>query len=233
MSSVNATNQWMWGLLAALVLGQAVWVHAATARKTVAFDEIDVQRINVREPDGTLRMIISNSSAAPGTFVRGREIARNDRRDAIILFLNEEGTENGGLTFSGRKVDGKVQAGGHLSFDQYEQDQVISLDQGESGGVRHATLSFSDRPDSPLPWDVMARMETAEGRAELTKMEAAGRFGVQRVRLGKTTERSSVLELKDAQGRARLVLKVAADGAATIDFLDEGGRVVRTLKPQG
>jgi hypothetical protein len=177
-------------------------------------------------------MVISNSHAAPGTFVRGREIARPDRRDAGFLFINDEGTENGGLIFGGRKVDGRIEQGGHLSFDQYEQDQVISLDQGESNGERHATLTFSDRPDTPLPWNLMARMGTPEGRAELVKMQAAGSLGVQRVRLGKTSERSSVLELKDAAGRPRLVLKVAADGAATVDFLDETGKVVRSLTPR-
>ena len=229
MKSGEWTNKWILGLMTAMVLGQVVW--AATARKTIEFDEVDVQRINVREPDGTLRLVISSSSAAPGTFVKGREIARVDRRDAGILFLNEEGTENGGLIFGGRKVDGKAQATGHLSFDQYEQDQVISIDQGESDGVRHAMLTFSDRPDSPLPWDLIARMDTPAGRAEVRRIENEGGFGVQRVRVGKTTDRSSIVELKDAKGRARLVLKVAADGAATIDFLDEGGKVVRTLTP--
>lgn len=226
-------NKWVLGILTGLVVGQIVWVNAASARKTVAFDEIDVQRINVREPDGTVRMVISNSGAAPGTFIKGKEIARPDRRIAGILFMNDEGTENGGLIFGGKKVDGKVDQVEHLSFDQYEQDQVISLDHGESNGNRHATLTFSDRPDAPLPWNLMARMDTPEGRAELEKMRAAGGFGVQRVRLGRTTERSSVLELKDARGRPRLVLKVDADGAATIDFLDEAGKVVRTVTPRG
>ena len=232
MSSGERTNKWIIGLLTILVLAQMVWVHAATARKTVAFEEIDVQRINVREPDGTLRMVISNSAAAPGTFVKGREIGRPDRRAAGILFMNDEGTENGGLIFGGRKIDGKVDQGGHLSFDQYEQDQVISLDQGESHGERHATLTFSDRPDAPLPWNLMATLDAPESRAALEKLQAEGSLGVQRLRLGKTKERSSVLELKDSAGRPRLVLKVAADGAATIDFLDEGGRVVRTLTPR-
>jgi hypothetical protein len=232
MASRDLDTKWILAALMAVFLGHVVWVDAATTRRVVAFEEVDVQRINVREPDGTLRMVISNSRAAPGTFVKGREIARPDRRDAGILFVNEEGTENGGLSFGGRKVDGKVIQNGHLSFDQYEQDQVISLDQGESDGERHATLSFSDRPDVPLPWDLMARLDTPAGQAELRKMEAAGGFGVQRVRLGKTPERSSVLELKDAKGRVRLVLKVAAEGAATIDFLDETGKVTRTITPR-
>jgi hypothetical protein len=33
------------------------------------FDEIDVHRLNVREPDGTLRMVISNHARLPGVVV--------------------------------------------------------------------------------------------------------------------------------------------------------------------
>lgn len=232
MSSGESRNIWIVGtLVAGLIIGHIVWVDAATARKTVAFDEIDVQRINVREPDGTVRMVIANSSALPGAFAKGREITRPESRGAGMVFLNDEGTENGGLVFYGRKTDGKVSNAGHLSFDQYEQDQVIVLEQEESDGKRYATLSFNDMPDAPLPFDLIPRMDTAEGRAELQKALATVGTGAERVRLGKTKDRTSVLELKDAKGRARLVLKVAADGAATIDFLDEAGKVVRTLTP--
>ena len=232
MWSGESRNIWIVGtFMAGLIIGHIVWVDAATARKTVAFDEIDVQRINVREPDGTVRMVIANSSALPGAFAKGREITRPESRGAGIVFLNDEGTENGGLVFGGRKTDGKVSNSGHLSFDQYEQDQVISLEQEESNGRRRATLSFNDMPDTPLPYDLFPRMDTPEVQAEIQKVRAAGGLGAERVRLGKTTDRSSVLELKDAKGRPRLVLKVAADGAATIDFVDEAGKVVRTLTP--
>jgi hypothetical protein len=37
------------------------------------FDEIDVQRINVYEPDGTLRTVISNKARFPGLIIRGKE----------------------------------------------------------------------------------------------------------------------------------------------------------------
>ncbi len=78
------------------------------------FESIDVQRINVVEPDGTLRMVISNKSAAPGAIIRGKEYAHPDRQSAGILFFNDEATENGGLIFGGAKgKDGKPQSYGH------------------------------------------------------------------------------------------------------------------------
>ena len=62
------------------------------------FDEITVGRINIAEPDGTKRLIISNKAQFPGAFEQGKEIARPDRASfAGMLFLDEEGNENGGL----------------------------------------------------------------------------------------------------------------------------------------
>jgi len=233
MSMGDRTNTWMLGLLmVVLVIGQAAWLHASAGRKTISFEEIDVQRINIREPDGTLRMVISNTSAAPGLMVKGKEYRHPTRSDAGIIFMNNEGTENGGLIFDGGKKNGKVYGSGHLSFDQYEQDQVISLDQGEDDGGRHATLTFNDMPDTPLPLDLIEKYQTPEAQAELKKLAESGCLGTQRVVLGKTVERNSVLELKDAKGRARLVLQVAPDGSATIEFLDEAGKVVRALTPK-
>src|SRR4030095_7417249 len=41
--------------------------------QTQSFDEINVRRINVREPDGTLRLVISNRARLPGVIERGKE----------------------------------------------------------------------------------------------------------------------------------------------------------------
>jgi hypothetical protein len=40
-----------------------------------------------------------------------------------------------------------------------------------------------------------------------------------------------VLALRDAKGRQRLVLTVDPAGNASIQFLDEAGKVVRTVTP--
>jgi len=235
MITIDRRGIWILGLLMiGLMMGQTAWVQASAARKVAAFDEIDVQRINIREPDGTLRMVISNTAAAPGVYLKGKEHPHPTRALAGVIFMNDEGTENGGLTFDGGMKNGKVHGSGHLSFDQYEQDQVISLDQGEDDGRRQATLTFNDRPDAPLPWDLLLdRSHTPEGQAAMRRLQESGGFGAQRVVIGKTEQRNSVLELKDEKGRARLVLKVAPDGAATIEFLDDAGKVVRTLTPKG
>jgi len=216
-------------LAAALLVTQVV-----ADPKVQKFDEIDVQRINLREDDGTLRMVISNTTRFPGIFFRGKEQPHPNRRTAGILFFNEEGTENGGLTFGGKTVDGKSYSSGHLSFDQFEQDQVIQFTHQEQDGKRRAALIISDRPDKPLDFAALAKYtampEGPEKEAELKRLSDT--FGVAtRVQVGKTRERDAAVALHDAKGRPRITLQVTAEGAASITFLDENGKAVRTITP--
>ena len=212
---------------------------ASDSPEKTTITELDVQRINIREPDGTLRMVISNTARTPGIYIRGVERPHpSGRRSAGMLFFNDEGTENGGLSFSGRRLpDGTAVGGGHLSFDQYEQDQVIQLTQSEGGGRRWAGMVVSDRPDAPLDFDLAQRItampEGPERTAAIQRIQAEGTFGRQRVWVGKTRDRESAVLLSDAQGRPRIRMRVAPDGASAIDFLDENGGVVRSLTPQG
>jgi hypothetical protein len=83
---------------------------ANSGSKRVRFDEIDVNRINLVEPDGTLRLVISDKTNFPGLIVKGKGYPHG-RQTAGMLFFNDEGTENGGLIFGGAKGrDGKVQS---------------------------------------------------------------------------------------------------------------------------
>ena len=76
-----------------VLCGFAEWKHQEK------FNEITVERINIVEPDGTLRMVISNKSNFPGFILKGKETPHPDRKTAGMLFFNDEGTENGGLIF--------------------------------------------------------------------------------------------------------------------------------------
>lgn len=225
------------GLLT-LVFAVVVLTGAAASREA-KFEQIDVQRINVREADGTLRLVIANNQQAPGMVFRGKESRHPNQGDrgAGMWFYNDEGTETGGLTFAGRKgPDGKTMADSHFSFDQYEQDQVVTIEQREYDGVRMAGLRVLDRPDQPIS-EMMAEIERIRAlpqpeqdkqREALMKNYAGG----PRLFLGKDDKRASLLDLKDAKGKTRLRLQVAASGEATIEFLDAQGKVQRTLTPE-
>jgi hypothetical protein len=198
-----------------------------------SFDEIDVKRLNIREDDGKLRMVISSESRFPGLIMHGKEHPHPNRKTAGILFFNEEGTENGGLSFGGKKHEnGMVTSGGHLSFDQYDQDQVVQLTHSQQGTDRWAALVVSDRPDAPLDMELYQKtMALPDGPAKQEEIKRLGELfgGKRRMFVGKDRDRNSAVVLNDAQGRARMRLQVSAEGEASIQFLDENGRVLRTV----
>ena len=192
-----------------------------------------MHQINVVEPDGTLRMTISNRAQFPGMIVKGKELPHASRNDSAgMIFFNDEGTENGGLIFGGKSEGGHVVNFGHLSFDQYEQDQVVTLEQSEGEGFRSAGLTFDDRPDGPLDFAGLSALEQEPNgpakSAKLAELEKSGAFGATRLFAGKEGG-NSLLSLKDAKGRTRLRLTVSADGGAWIEFLDDHGKAVRTI----
>ena len=204
--------------------------------KKVQFDEITVQRINVVEPDGTLRMTISDKARLPGIVIKGIEHSHpNGRGAAGMIFFNDEGTENGGLTFGGMKdKNGQVSSHGHLSFDEYEKDQVLTLDGGQDGDRQSSALTIVDNPNYSIG-DFLAVTDRVKGLpADQQKAETANFFQShgrphQRLFLGKDEDRSVALKLQDLEGRDRIVIQVAADGFPVIRFLDQNGTVISEL----
>jgi hypothetical protein len=220
-----------------LTIALAVIVLAAFAesRHKQTFDEIDVHRINLVEPDGTLRMVISDKAQFPGVIIKGKETPHPDRATAGMLFFNEEGTENGGLIFGGSKdKEGKVTSFGHLSFDQYEQDQVFSIDAGEENGKRTSELRMIDQPDHPITEEIEAAKRIGklpkDQQAEAWKqLRATTPHSESRIVLGRSDDKSVALRLKDEQGRDRLVIRLQPDGSPVVQFLDENGKVTSQL----
>lgn len=203
------------------------------------FEEIDVGRINVREPDGTLRLVISNRAQFPGAPWRGQEIPRPDRRSfAGMLFVNDEGTESGGLIQKGSVgLNGKPDAGLSLTFDRFRQDQVLQLLHAEQGGQAMTHLLINDEPSHELMdvkqrmerFDEIDRMKPPERRLAMQEMREKGLMPANRVRLGTTRDKASALSLADAQGRTRMLLIVSADGKPSIQMLDEQGKIAKTI----
>ncbi|GGY27484.1 hypothetical protein [Pseudoduganella albidiflava] len=219
-------------------------VFALTGAKTErqqTFDEITVGRINIVEPDGTKRLVISNRARFPGDFKQGKEGARPDRRSfAGMLFINEEGTENGGLIQKGSiGADGQVSSGLSLTFDRFRQDQALQLLSHDSASRQTTAVLINDVPDFKVTsMDDLTRfreearkLPEAERRPYWNKLTEEGRLGANRVWLGNTGDKGSSLQLKDARGRTRMLLLVSADGKAQIQMLDEQGKVVKSIEP--
>jgi hypothetical protein len=193
------------------------------ARQKASFGTIDVQRINLVEPDGTLRMVLSDRARFPGAIIRGKEYPF-DRHTAGLLFFNDEGTENGGLIFGGQKnEDGTVSSYGHLSFDRYDQDQELNLEHLQDGSGQSTKLAFLDQPDWPIS-DVL-RLP----REQWAHFAASHPRGTPRLMMSRTEDGSVSLGLKDKQGHTRILIKVAADGTPVIELLDPSGQIVSRL----
>src|SRR5947209_4248344 len=128
------------------------------------FGEIDVERINVVENDGRVRLVIANAARQAVTVIDGKQILPNRKRDAGLIFFNDEGDEDGGMTWSGRIENGVAHADAGLSFDQYKQDETVTLRYAQTGADRQAGLTVADRPDASL--GVAARMNDAKTDAE-------------------------------------------------------------------
>jgi hypothetical protein len=203
--------------------------------KRGTFEQIDVQRINLVEPDGTIRMVISDKAQFPGSYIKGKEIPRPDRKSTGIIFIDDEGSEIGGLTFRGSKDnDGKVHSNGHLSFDQYMQDQIFAIDAGEDAGAHYSALTISDRPDYPITeeFDVAQKIRALppdQQSSAWQKFYEAHPGYHPRIVFGRSVDKSSVLRMKDLDGHDRLVIQVTADGTPVIEFLDKDGKVIGRL----
>jgi hypothetical protein len=167
-----------------LVCAVTVVYGFSAARRSETVDQITVHRINVVEPDGTLRMVISNRNKLPGIIVRGTE-QPFARPQAGILFYNEEGSENGGLIFSGRKNEkGEVvDSGGSLSFDKYGDNQIVQLAGVDDSTDKFAGLIVSDKN--------------------------------RRIWVGREATGEAMVTLMDGKGKTRIVMQVKADGSPT------------------
>jgi len=191
----------------------AVVSMAATSQRT-RFEELSAERINIIEPNGTPRLILYNSSHTPGAILYGKDNPHPNRSPhAGMLYFNDEGTENGGS----------------LTFDQFDQDQVVSL----SGGLR-----VWDQPYTPIA-QLLERVQAARAKPEgpertraMQEMTAWARAqGIfrQRLRAQTTRDRSAMIELADTLQRPRLRMLVDSAGGARLEFLGDSGQVLRAI----
>jgi len=212
------------------------------ATQRARFSEIDVERINLVEKDGKLRMVISNRDRSPGPIGYGKPFGYPGGSRPGIIFFNDEETENGGLTFSGKTEEGKFNAVGHLSFDQYNQDQVLYLQYIDNNGQRRMGLTVADRADvSIMEWvaerDSINRLPDGPEKTEALRRLREPRNGVpifaERVYVGRTVAKAAVVNLSDRNGKPRIRMQVDSMGTASIEFLDEQGRVLSRLPDAG
>jgi hypothetical protein len=203
------------------------------------FSEIDVERINIVEPDGSLRMIIANRPRSSGPIYKGKPFGYPGGTRPGIIFFNDEGTENGGLTFTGRqREDGSYASSVGMSFDQFNQDETLTLRYSDENGRKTTGITIAERDHRDIyelvrQRDSLNRLPDGPEKTAALQRLLGPREGVPlralRVYLGRDPGKSAVLNLADPQGRPRLRLRVDSLGAASIEFLDETGAVAARI----
>ena len=215
-------------VISGLVFGVFIVSAFTVQNRKQKFEEIDVERINVIEKDGKVKLVISNKERQPEPIIAGKTLPR-DSKSPGILFYNSEGDEVGGLIFDGFKKDGKVEAFNSLTFDQYQQDQTLQLVHSDSNGSRLVGLRIKDRPNIPLP-EHAKRLEEVGKMSEGQEKSAAMKplLAPDRVFVGKSNGNAAVW-LFDTEGKPRLKMVVDASGNPKLQFLDAAGKVTYSL----
>ena len=225
--------------LALVVLSLAAFQVAGRTR----FTELEVERLNIVEKNGTLRLAIFNSERKPPIIFNGKEYPGLRGGQAIGMagmnFFNEEGSEVGGFGWRGRKTADGHSAAGHLIFDQYNQDETLILSYTDLNGQRRAGLSVVDQPNSPIQPGLDSMLvfrALPDGPEKTRRMDAfravrrrSGEIRASRLFVGKDASKSALVSLSDPRGRPRLRLSVDSLGTPRVQFLDDSGRVTRTL----
>jgi len=99
--------------------------------KKQKFEEIDVERINVLDKDGKLRMVIAGKDRQHPGVVDGKT-AERERKTAGILFFNHLGDECGGLIFDENGGNGHFVS---LTYDKVRHSETMRLQhlEGDNG----------------------------------------------------------------------------------------------------
>ena len=194
------------------------------------FEEIDVERINVREPDGTLRMTISNNARQPDPVLEGTADDRTGSRGAGMLFFNDDGFECGGLAFGGK--DGEASAS--LTFDRYLTDQVVQLAYGERDGMYECGLVLMDRPATPIVEliDEQRRIQALPQDEQAQALERMSEGLAARIIIGRGPDGRAGVILNDSKNRPRIILEVDGNDEPRMQFLDADGNVTFSLPPE-
>jgi len=191
--------------------------------------ELNVERINIVEESGELKMVISNMKKQHPGMVNGKSLAPR-QREAGIIFFNSSGDECGGLVYDGNKES----AGLALSVDQFHNDQIMQLQYAQEGtgdsSKRHYGLKIWDRSDKFTLAEQVALVDSLKAlnqEEELNKrfklLREKGLLGSERMFAGKNQEGEVGLFIRDDKGRIRIKIFCDNQNNPKMILLNEEG----------
>jgi hypothetical protein len=226
---------------AACVVGGILLIsmYAFKTNENRKFGTIDVERINIVEKDGTVKMVITNVEHFPtkGDSINNRVYHERKKRSGM-LFFNEDGIECGGFIYDGTKKENGHSAGLSLTYDQYDGDQVMQLKTIDSkkGDKRivSSILSFNDRAihetqegTTILNEELQSIKDPKERRKKYKEYKEKGLLGATtRIMLGKTRGESNGLFLFDDKGKPRAQFFIDKDNNVKLEAYNKDGKII-------
>ena len=219
--------------IASTLVFSLLLLSAFKSNSNQKFEEIDVERINIVEKDGSLKMVISNQERQHPGIANGKVIKRETARPPGMLFFNHIGDEMGGLVFG---ENGENAHWGGLTFDKFGGDQTIGFRYLESSNGSYSSgLQMWQQPNIPgevmnAKIDSVREIEDKEQRiAAWQKLREKGELTTDRLFLGKNRDDYTVLIMQDMTGKPRIHMYVAPDGEAKLEFLDKQGKIIQSF----
>ncbi|MDP4945503.1 MAG: hypothetical protein NWQ42_06485 [Alishewanella sp.] len=227
--------------LTSLVLSLSLCLMGMKSSNDGRFETLTVERLNIIEADGTVRMLLTNTARFPTTEeVNGKVLNEDRKKRAGMLFFNEEGMEAGGFIYDGAKNANGHSAGMSMTFDKYDGDQVMQLltvdEQRGDKRIIRSGLAFNDRPAAETQDGVRKIMrELAQitdqslKRQKIQEYQDAGLIGgAPRILLGKTAQQNNGLFLFAKDGSPRAMFYVDENDEVQLKFMDAAGEVTRS-----
>lgn len=228
-------------VIASLALSAVILTTGMIANNDARFETLSVERLNIIEADGTVKMLLTNTARFPTTEeVNGKVLNEDRKKRSGMLFFNEEGMEAGGFIYDGSKNARGHSAGMSLTFDKYDGDQVMQLltvdeKRGDRRVIRSG-LAFNDRPEFETQDKVREIMrelaqitDNAERNRKIAEYEQQGLIGgAPRILLGKTAEQNNGLFLFAKDGSPRAMFYVDEHDEVQLQFINSKGEVTHT-----
>ena len=186
------------------------------------FEEITVERINVVEKNGDLKMVISNAERQHPGMIDGKELAPRKRAPGMIFF-NEEQDEIGGLIYCGN-------SNLVLSLDQYKSDQVMQVSHltNIEGNNRYGIQIWERDKNMPIPKRIRvqdsllaAGVSQDQMREKLIEANHGKLLSAERMFVGRNYDKEAGLFIKDEYGIDRLRIYVDSLNQPRLEVLDE------------
>jgi len=195
-------------------------------------DELTVRRLKVVDASGAGRLLLTGKPIPEG-MIAGLKLPNpgGPRQSAGLLFYNDDGDEQGGLTYNGTQAPRASRS--RSTRGRKTRRSRFGLATTRMGAIRTSRETiFRKRSWFPSTRRFCVRLPGANTRAERDAVKHRYRhsrkFGRERFVVG---ERAGVSQfrLDDDKGRPRLRLTVTPEGKAAIEFLDEFGKITKVL----